>query len=217
MTCYPGKSSHSRWLPDGYQWCQFSIIGLGIWSIIERDSVEAVMMYTLATLISIILGKPFHLYSFDESFSRYHFRGHLIQRINRKFSLQAFSSRSHHSHFGQTCTGQCIFYGVALKIYIDPGPVPNLQGSRRRVWIQHWPRFTRFKRIWKHRRWARFFHVKYLQGKNCFSTPFLPFLAHDATTEQTSAAVSIINLTSSNVRFHSSLTVLQKICFRIKS
>ena len=56
MNCYPGESSHSKWLPDGYQWSQFSIIGLGIWSIIERDSVEAVMMYTLATLISILLG-----------------------------------------------------------------------------------------------------------------------------------------------------------------
>ena len=49
-------SAHTPWLPAGYQWCQFSVIGLGVWSIIERDSVEAVMMYTLATLISILLG-----------------------------------------------------------------------------------------------------------------------------------------------------------------
>ena len=44
-----------------------------------------------------------------------------------------------------------------------------------------------------------------------------PFLAHDATSEQTSAAVSIINLTSSTVQFHSSLTVLQKPLFPNKN
>merc|ERR1739838_139022 len=48
-------SSHMTWLPAGYQWAQFSIIGLGVWSIIERDSVEAIMMYTLATIISTML------------------------------------------------------------------------------------------------------------------------------------------------------------------
>jgi len=44
------------WLPSGYQWCQFSIIGLGVWSIIERESVEAVFLYSLATAISILIG-----------------------------------------------------------------------------------------------------------------------------------------------------------------
>merc|ERR1711990_322805 len=47
--------SSRDWLPPGYQWCQFSVIGLGVWSIIERDSVEAVFLYTVGTSISVII------------------------------------------------------------------------------------------------------------------------------------------------------------------
>ena len=38
---------------------QFSVIGLGVWSIIERDSVEAVFLYTVGTSISVIIGRVF--------------------------------------------------------------------------------------------------------------------------------------------------------------
>ncbi|XP_051895567.1 type-1 angiotensin II receptor-associated protein isoform X2 [Pristis pectinata] len=43
------------WLPQGYIWSNYAVLAIGIWAIAQRDSVDAVAMYLIGMVITILL------------------------------------------------------------------------------------------------------------------------------------------------------------------
>ncbi|XP_034021773.1 type-1 angiotensin II receptor-associated protein [Thalassophryne amazonica] len=42
------------WLPASFAWGNFSVLAVGVWAIAQRDSVDAVLMFLLGMLITIL-------------------------------------------------------------------------------------------------------------------------------------------------------------------
>ncbi|KAM6435268.1 type-1 angiotensin II receptor-associated protein isoform 1-T1 [Liasis olivaceus] len=43
-----------HWLPNTYAWSNFTILALGVWAIAERDSVDAIFMFLVGLLLTIL-------------------------------------------------------------------------------------------------------------------------------------------------------------------
>ncbi|XP_034549358.1 type-1 angiotensin II receptor-associated protein isoform X1 [Notolabrus celidotus] len=42
------------WLPYSYSWGNFSVLAIGVWAIAQRDSIDAVLMFLMGMLASIL-------------------------------------------------------------------------------------------------------------------------------------------------------------------
>ncbi|KAI4892139.1 hypothetical protein NFI96_016537, partial [Prochilodus magdalenae] len=42
------------WLPGSYSWGNFSVLALGVWAIAQRDSIDAVLMFLIGMLLTIL-------------------------------------------------------------------------------------------------------------------------------------------------------------------
>lgn len=42
------------WLPYSYSWGNFSILAIGVWAIAQRDSIDAVLMFLMGMLLTIL-------------------------------------------------------------------------------------------------------------------------------------------------------------------
>ncbi|XP_060096784.1 type-1 angiotensin II receptor-associated protein-like [Heteronotia binoei] len=43
-----------QWLPSSYAWGNFTILGVGVWAIAQRDSVDAILMFLTGLLLTIV-------------------------------------------------------------------------------------------------------------------------------------------------------------------
>ncbi|XP_041063049.1 type-1 angiotensin II receptor-associated protein [Carcharodon carcharias] len=43
------------WLPQPYIWSNYAILAIGVWAIAQRDSVDAVVMYLVGMVITILM------------------------------------------------------------------------------------------------------------------------------------------------------------------
>ncbi|XP_048470934.1 type-1 angiotensin II receptor-associated protein isoform X2 [Rhincodon typus] len=43
------------WLPQPYLWSNYAILAIGVWAIAQRDSVDAVVMYLVGMLITVLM------------------------------------------------------------------------------------------------------------------------------------------------------------------
>ncbi|GCC32708.1 type-1 angiotensin II receptor-associated protein [Chiloscyllium punctatum] len=43
------------WLPQGYLWSNYAVLAIGIWAIAQRDSVDAIVMFLVGILITILM------------------------------------------------------------------------------------------------------------------------------------------------------------------
>ncbi|KAG8568434.1 hypothetical protein GDO81_013997 [Engystomops pustulosus] len=43
------------WLPDAYYLSNFSVLALGVWAVAQRDSVDAIFMFMVGLLVTIVL------------------------------------------------------------------------------------------------------------------------------------------------------------------
>uniref|UniRef100_A0A3B3ZXP1 Uncharacterized protein n=1 Tax=Periophthalmus magnuspinnatus TaxID=409849 RepID=A0A3B3ZXP1_9GOBI len=42
------------WLPHSYAWGNFTVLAIGVWAIAHRDSIDAVLMFLLGTVVTIL-------------------------------------------------------------------------------------------------------------------------------------------------------------------
>lgn len=42
------------WLPYSYSWGNFSVLAIGVWAIAQRDSIDAVLMFLMGMLLTIL-------------------------------------------------------------------------------------------------------------------------------------------------------------------
>ncbi|KAL2090462.1 hypothetical protein ACEWY4_012725 [Coilia grayii] len=42
------------WLPPSYAWGNFTMLGVGVWAIAHRDSIDAVVMFLLGMVVSVL-------------------------------------------------------------------------------------------------------------------------------------------------------------------
>ncbi|KAI5623003.1 type-1 angiotensin II receptor-associated protein [Silurus asotus] len=43
------------WLPSSYIWANVSVLAVGVWAVAQRDSVDAVLMFLIGLLLTIVL------------------------------------------------------------------------------------------------------------------------------------------------------------------
>ncbi|XP_062889563.1 type-1 angiotensin II receptor-associated protein isoform X2 [Mobula hypostoma] len=43
------------WLPQPYIWSNYAVLAIGVWAIAQRDSIDAIFMYLVGTVITILL------------------------------------------------------------------------------------------------------------------------------------------------------------------
>ncbi|XP_043531809.1 type-1 angiotensin II receptor-associated protein isoform X3 [Chiloscyllium plagiosum] len=43
------------WLPQAYLWSNYAVLAIGIWAIAQRDSVDAIVMFLVGILITILM------------------------------------------------------------------------------------------------------------------------------------------------------------------
>ncbi|XP_059808027.1 type-1 angiotensin II receptor-associated protein [Hypanus sabinus] len=43
------------WLPEPYIWSNYAVLAIGVWAIAQRDSIDAIFMYLVGTIITILL------------------------------------------------------------------------------------------------------------------------------------------------------------------
>lgn len=48
------------WLPHSYAWGNFTILAIGVWAIAQRDSIDAVLMFLMGTVVTIGIYYPTH-------------------------------------------------------------------------------------------------------------------------------------------------------------
>uniref|UniRef100_A0A8C6SLE0 Angiotensin II receptor-associated protein n=1 Tax=Neogobius melanostomus TaxID=47308 RepID=A0A8C6SLE0_9GOBI len=46
--------SMALWLPPSYSWGNFTVFALGVWAIAQRDSIDAVLMFLMGTVVTIL-------------------------------------------------------------------------------------------------------------------------------------------------------------------
>lgn len=46
--------STAQWLPQSYPWGNFTILAIGVWAIAQRDSIDAVLMFLMGMVVSIL-------------------------------------------------------------------------------------------------------------------------------------------------------------------
>ncbi|XP_063767882.1 type-1 angiotensin II receptor-associated protein isoform X2 [Eleginops maclovinus] len=42
------------WLPTSYAWVNFSVFAIGVWAIAQRDSIDAVLMFLVGMVVTIV-------------------------------------------------------------------------------------------------------------------------------------------------------------------
>nr|XP_020466196.1 type-1 angiotensin II receptor-associated protein [Monopterus albus] len=42
------------WLPDSFAWGNFTVLAVGVWAIAQRDSVDAVLMFLMGMILTIL-------------------------------------------------------------------------------------------------------------------------------------------------------------------
>ncbi|XP_078281508.1 type-1 angiotensin II receptor-associated protein isoform X2 [Rhinoraja longicauda] len=45
----------TSWLPQPYIWSNYAVLAIGVWAIAQRDSVDALAMYLIGMIITILL------------------------------------------------------------------------------------------------------------------------------------------------------------------
>ncbi|XP_066547465.1 type-1 angiotensin II receptor-associated protein isoform X2 [Amia ocellicauda] len=43
-----------EWFPSSYTWSNFSVLGLGVWAVAQRDSIDAVLMFLISLVLTIL-------------------------------------------------------------------------------------------------------------------------------------------------------------------
>ncbi|KAJ7306628.1 hypothetical protein JRQ81_010046 [Phrynocephalus forsythii] len=49
-----GSGCMVTWLPSSYAWSNFSVLALGVWSVAQRDSVDAILMFLTGLMMTVL-------------------------------------------------------------------------------------------------------------------------------------------------------------------
>ncbi|KAI8489678.1 hypothetical protein Bbelb_325840 [Branchiostoma belcheri] len=55
LTVWACMGGAIQWLPSSYQWCNFTVLAVGVWAVAQKDSVDAIFMFLAGMTISILL------------------------------------------------------------------------------------------------------------------------------------------------------------------